>query len=67
MLNSVTYFFLNPFLHFLTFEQLSYMTSSLPKQKGHLSLPVYFVIFLGFHKLVQITQISVSNAVSPLS
>jgi len=43
------------------------MTSSLPKQKGHLSLPVYFVIFLGFHKLVQITQISVSNAVSPLS
>jgi len=43
------------------------MASSLPKQKEHLPLPVYFLIFLGFHKLVQIAQISVSSAFSPLA
>jgi len=43
------------------------MTSSLRGQKGHFPLPVYFLIFLRFHKLVQITQISVSNAFRPLA
>jgi len=39
----------------------------LPEQKGHLPLPVYFLIFHGFHKLVQITQVSVNNAFRPLA